>query len=135
MQKGWRTQISRRRERDWIRRKGPTISETYHWKGVNTDDGLNYYVLADTHNTRKTPLAAASYWGEALDFLVSVGDNVSWTDREADLTEFLYLASDITKGEIPTSPKTVIIIAMKIPTFFPLFFFITSSIRKLNTFF
>lgn len=81
--------------------QGPTISKTYRWKGVNTDDGLNYYVLADTHNTRKTPLAAASYWGEDLDFLVSAGDNVSWTDREADLTEFLYLASDITKGEIP----------------------------------
>ena len=81
--------------------QGPTISKTIRWKGVNTEDGLNYYVLADTHNTRKTPLSAASYWGEDLDLLISAGDNVSWVDREADLTEFLYLASDITKGEIP----------------------------------
>lgn len=81
--------------------QGPTISATYNWKGVDTTDGLNYYVLSDTHNTRKTPLAAATYFGEKLDFLISCGDNVSWIDREADLTEMLYLASDITKGEIP----------------------------------
>ena len=81
--------------------QGPTISETYTWKGLNTADGINYYVLSDTHNTRKTPLAAATYFGEDLDFLISCGDNVSWIDREADLTEFLYLASNITKGEIP----------------------------------
>ena len=81
--------------------QGPTISATYNWKGVDTSDGLNYYVLSDTHNTRKTPLAAATYFGEDLDFLISCGDNVSWIDREADLTEMLYLASDITKGEIP----------------------------------
>ena len=81
--------------------QGPTISETYTWKGLNTADGINYYVLSDTHNTRKTPLAAATYFGDDLDFLISCGDNVSWIDREADLTEFLYLASNITKGEIP----------------------------------
>lgn len=81
--------------------QGQTISKTYNWKGVDTSDGLNYYVLSDTHNTRKTPLAAATYFGDKLDFLISCGDNVSWIDREADLTEMLYLASDITKGEVP----------------------------------
>ncbi len=81
--------------------QGSTISQTYNWRGVDTTDGLNYYVLADTHNTKKTPLAAASYFGEDLDFLISAGDNVSWIDREEDLTEFLYLASNITKGEVP----------------------------------
>ncbi len=81
--------------------QGNIISKTYNWKGVDTSDGLNYYVLADTHNTRKTPLAAATYFSDKLDLLISVGDNVSWIDRDADLTEFLYLASDITRGEIP----------------------------------
>lgn len=81
--------------------QGPTISKSYNWKGLDTSDGINYYVLSDTHNTKKTPLAAATYFGENLDFLISCGDNVSWIDREADLTEFLYLASNITKGEIP----------------------------------
>lgn len=81
--------------------QGETLSETHTWKGVDTSDGLNYYVLADTHNTQKTPLAAASYFGEYLDFLISVGDNVSWVDREEDLLNFHTLAGNITKGEIP----------------------------------
>lgn len=81
--------------------QGKTISATYTWKGVSEDDGINYYVISDNHNTHKTPLAAASYFGEDLDFLICCGDTVSWIDREADLTQFLYLASDITKGEVP----------------------------------
>lgn len=81
--------------------QGKTLSETHTWKGVDTSDGLNYYVLADTHNTQKTPLAAANYFGEYLDFLISVGDNVSWIDREEDLLNFHTLAGNITKGEIP----------------------------------
>ncbi len=81
--------------------QGETISKTYKWKGMDTSDGFNYYVISDNHNTMKTPLAAASYWGEDLDLLISCGDTVSWIDREADLTNMLYLASDITKGEIP----------------------------------
>ncbi|MBQ3030346.1 MAG: metallophosphoesterase [Agathobacter sp.] len=81
--------------------QGKTISATYNWKGVNETDGINYYVISDNHNTHKTPLAAASYFGDDLDMLICCGDTVSWIDREADLTQFLYLASDITKGEVP----------------------------------
>lgn len=81
--------------------QGQTIEKTFSWRGLNTADGVNYYVLADSHNTKKTPLAAASYFGDALDFLIFVGDHVSWADREADLTEALYLASNITKGQVP----------------------------------
>lgn len=81
--------------------QGKTISATYNWKGVNEEDGINYYVISDNHNTSKTPLAAASYFGDDLDMLICCGDTVSWIDREADLTQILYLASDITKGEIP----------------------------------
>lgn len=81
--------------------QGKTLTQTHNWKGVDSSDGLNYYVLGDTHNTQKTPLAAASYFGEYLDFLISVGDNVSWIDREDDLLNFHTLAGNITKGEIP----------------------------------
>ena len=81
--------------------QGKTITESHIWKGVDTSDGLNYYVLADTHNTQKTPLAAANYFGEYLDFLISAGDNMSWIDREEDLLNFHTLAGNITKGEIP----------------------------------
>ena len=81
--------------------QGKTLSQNHSWRGVDTSDGLNYYVLADTHNTQKTPLEAATYFGDQLDFLISAGDNVSWIDREADLLNFHTLAGNITKGEIP----------------------------------
>ena len=81
--------------------QGPTISETYSWKGVNTEDGLHYYVISDNHLDVKAPAAAASYWGEKLDFLISLGDTVNWMESEKELSQLLYLASDITGGEIP----------------------------------
>ena len=81
--------------------QGNTHEETYHWKGVNASDGLDYYVISDTHNTQKSPAAAAGYFGEKLDFLICCGDTASWIDREEDLTEMLRLAASITKGQIP----------------------------------
>ncbi len=81
--------------------QGKTISKTYAWKGVNTEDGLNYYAFSDNHLASKAPAAAASYWGENLDFLIALGDTANWLDNEEELTNLLYLASDITKGEIP----------------------------------
>lgn len=81
--------------------QGKTISKDYSWKGVIPEDGLNYYVISDNHNTTKTPYAAATYFGDDLDFLISCGDSVSWIDREADLTNLLRLAGDITQGQVP----------------------------------
>ncbi len=81
--------------------QGKTISKAYSWKGVNPEDGINYYVFSDNHNTTRTPYKAATYFGDDLDFLISCGDTVSWIDREADLTNLLRLAGDITKGEVP----------------------------------
>lgn len=81
--------------------QGKIISETYNWKGVDTTDGIHYYAISDNHLSTKSPAKAASYWGNRLDFLISLGDNVNWMETEADLTHLLYLASDITKGEIP----------------------------------
>ena len=81
--------------------QGSTISETYLWKGINTEDGINYYVISDTHLNTKSPTAAAGYWGEKLDFLITLGDSTNWMECEEDLTRTLYIASDITFGEIP----------------------------------
>ena len=81
--------------------QGKTINKTYHWRGVTPEDGLNYYVLSDTHNTQKSPYAAGTYFGDSLDFLISCGDTASWIDREDDLTQMLRLAGNITKGEVP----------------------------------
>ena len=76
-------------------------NSSYEWRGVNSEDGLNYYVISDTHNTQKSPIAAASYFGNNLDFLICCGDTASWIDREEDLTQMLRLAAAITKGEVP----------------------------------
>ncbi|MBQ6843160.1 MAG: metallophosphoesterase [Agathobacter sp.] len=81
--------------------QGKTISKTFTWKGVTPENGLNYYAFSDNHLSSKAPAAAASYWGEDLDFLIALGDTANWLDNEDELTQLLYLASDITKGEIP----------------------------------
>ena len=81
--------------------QGKIISKTFNWKGVNPDDGINYYLISDNHTTIETPYQAATYFGDSLDFLVSCGDTVNWIDRESDLRCLLKLAGKITKGEIP----------------------------------
>ena len=81
--------------------QGSIISNTYSWKGVNPDNGIQYYVFSDNHLSEKAPADASRYWDEDLDFLISLGDTVNWIDDENELSHLLYLASDITKGEIP----------------------------------
>ena len=81
--------------------QGKTVTHTYHWRGLNAEDGLDYYVISDTHNTQKSPTAAANYFGDQLDLLICCGDTASWIDREEDLTQMLKLAAAITKGQIP----------------------------------
>ena len=81
--------------------QGKIFEKTYQWRGLNADDGLNYYVLSDTHNTQKSPVAAGSYFGDSLDFLISCGDTASWLDREDDLLQMHKLASSITQGQVP----------------------------------
>lgn len=81
--------------------QGSIISKTYHWRGVDTSNGIQYYAISDNHLTTKATTAAASYWNDKLDFLVALGDSVNWIDSEKELSLMLHLASDITKGEIP----------------------------------
>lgn len=81
--------------------QGATISETYDWRGVDTSDGIQYYVFSDNHLTTGATADAAGYWSDKLDFLVSLGDTANWMDSENELSLLLHLASDITKGEIP----------------------------------
>ncbi len=81
--------------------QGRTIDKTYHWRGVDTSDGLQYYAISDVHNIKNTPVEAASYYGEQLDFLINCGDQVSWIDREADLEETFRMCGEITKGQVP----------------------------------
>ncbi len=81
--------------------QGKTLSKTYTWKGITPENGINYYAFSDNHLASKAPADAASYWGNDLDFLIALGDTANWLDNEEELTQVLYLASDITKGEVP----------------------------------
>ena len=81
--------------------QGKTISQKYTWRGVTPENGLNYYVISDVHNTNRAPAATASYFGDDLDFLISCGDQVSWIDRTSDLEQTFRLCGTITKGEVP----------------------------------
>lgn len=81
--------------------QGKTIQKTYHWKGVNPEDGLNYYVISDVHNITESPVECASYFDDNLDFLINCGDQVSWIDRTSDLEETFRMCGEITKGAIP----------------------------------
>ena len=81
--------------------QGKTIRKSFSWRGVNPEDGLNYYVISDVHNVKNTPVDAASYFGDDLDFLINCGDQVSWIDRTSDLEETFRMCGKITKGEIP----------------------------------
>ncbi len=81
--------------------QGKTIQKTFRWRGVTPEDGLNYYVISDVHNIKKTPVEAATYYGDTLDFLINCGDQVSWIDRTEDLTETFLMCGKITGGEVP----------------------------------
>ncbi len=81
--------------------QGKTTQETYSWRGVDTTDGLQYYAISDVHNVQNTPVEAASYYGDDLDFLINCGDQVSWIDREEDLEAVFRMCGRITKGAVP----------------------------------
>ena len=81
--------------------QGRTITKSFHWRGVTPEDGLNYYAISDVHNIKKTPVAAATYYGDSLDFLINCGDQVSWIDRTSDLEETFRMCGIITGGEVP----------------------------------
>lgn len=90
----------------WVVIGGVEYSDTYAGyrqteSDIHTDDGIQYYALSDNHLASKAPAAATSYWGNQLDFLIALGDSANWIDNKEELTQILYLASDITKGEIP----------------------------------
>ena len=81
--------------------QGKTISADYNWRGVNTADGINYYVISDTHTMTKGPTAAASYFGNSLDFLVCCGDTANWLDDPADMMYCLKICSGATGSAVP----------------------------------
>lgn len=81
--------------------QGRTISAQYNWKGVDNSNGINYYVVSDSHMTTKAVTSAANYFGEDLDFLVCAGDHANWVDTSFDALFAHKIAGAVTKGQIP----------------------------------
>lgn len=81
--------------------QGRTIQKTYSWRGVDTSDGLNYYIISDTHEYTKAATKASSFFGDDLDFFVVNGDFASFLDRPSDIGILLKLAGNVAKGEVP----------------------------------
>ena len=77
---------------------GETISESYTFRPVNTEDGLDYFALSDVHEAVDAAVAAAQV---KFDFIVLLGDLVSMVETEKDAQLANDLAHKITKGQAP----------------------------------
>lgn len=80
---------------------GYTVSKTYSFRPVDPSDGIQTYVLTDTHDYNNAPVKAASYFGDKTDFIVLAGDHVNFLDTSAQLQRILNLAHRATGGNIP----------------------------------
>lgn len=80
---------------------GYTVSKTYSFRPVDPSDGIQTYVLTDTHDYNNAPAKAASYFGDKTDFIVLAGDHVNFLDTSAQLNRILNLAHKVTGGNIP----------------------------------
>lgn len=77
---------------------GPEISESYTFRPVNTDDGLDYFALSDVHEAVEAATTAAQV---KFDFIVLIGDLVSMVETEKDAQLANELAHRITSGQVP----------------------------------
>ena len=77
---------------------GPEISESYTFRPVNTDDGMDYFALSDVHEAVDAATAAAQV---KFDFIVLIGDLVSMVETEKDAQLANELAHRITSGQVP----------------------------------
>lgn len=80
---------------------GRTVSKEFTFRPVDESDGIQYYAIADTHDGNKTATKTASYYGDALDFLIIAGDAVNLVDSEIGADRILRLGYGITKGTRP----------------------------------
>lgn len=80
--------------------KGKVISSTHEFRPVDETDGINYYALADIHESFTGAINAANKV-DNLDFLVILGDSVSMIEFHENANATNYIANKITNGEIP----------------------------------
>lgn len=80
--------------------KGRDISETYSFKPINTDDGLNYYAISDIHMGTKPSVQSANHIQDK-ELLILAGDLESMLEFESNAQYANKIAYEITRGEIP----------------------------------
>jgi len=79
---------------------GETISQEYHFRPVDSSDGLRHVAISDVHEAVDAAIRAATEQ-EDTDFIVLLGDLVSMVETEQDAQLANELAHGITGGEIP----------------------------------
>ena len=81
---------------------GPTISQKYDFRPVDSSDGIHYFSMSDVHEAVDAAAAAAAQANEQpWDFIVLLGDLVSMVETEKDVQIANLLAHKVTGGEIP----------------------------------
>lgn len=82
----------------------PTSEEektlTIKFRPVRGTD-INIYLMSDTHNLVKEPIAAGRYFGDELDLFVLAGDIPNHSGRVENLHTIYEIAGAITLGECP----------------------------------
>ena len=80
---------------------GYTVKKSYTFRPVNTEDGIQAYIVSDVHDHLRSVKKAAKYYGDKLDFVVLNGDIVSFLESENDAARVLNTANVLSGGTIP----------------------------------
>ena len=80
--------------------KDTVISETYSYRGIDFSDGIDYYAISDVHMETNGSVKATDY-NDKKDFLVLIGDVISFIETEDDAFYTNKIAHEMTKGSIP----------------------------------
>lgn len=80
---------------------GYKVSATYSFRPVDETDGIQAYVLTDTHDYNSAPTKAAGYFDDKTDFFVLAGDHVNFLDTTVQAERVLSLAHSVSGGSRP----------------------------------
>lgn len=73
----------------------------YTFRPIDWSDGLQAYMLADTHSQVEGPTKAAQYFGDKLDLLLLNGDIPAESKKYEDIRAIYEITSNVTGGHIP----------------------------------
>lgn len=80
---------------------GYTVKKSYSFRPVDVTDGIQAYVIADTHDFINSAVKAASYYGDKTDFIVMAGDHVNYLNDSSSQNRILELAHRASNGSVP----------------------------------